>query len=77
MRNSISTDIVAASERLTKAQRNQQKVSDEERRSKQLAAQREEANARREAEIEQSKAGAVSYEEWEAMKAAREKGGSA
>ena len=77
VRNSISTDIVAASERLTKAQRNQQKVSDEERRSKQLAAQREEANARREAEIEQSKAGAVSYEEWEAMKAAREKGGSA
>ena len=77
VRNSISTDIVAASERLTKAQRNQQKVSDEERRSKELAAQREEANARREAEIEQSKAGAVSYEEWEAMKAAREKGGSA
>ena len=77
VRNSISTDIVAASERLTKAQKNQQKVSDEERRSKELAAQREEANARREAEIEQSKAGAVSYEEWEAMKAAREKGGSA
>ena len=73
VRNSISTDIVAASERLTKAQRNQQKVSDEERRSKELAAQREEANARREAEIEQSKAGAVTREEWLAMKAAREK----
>ena len=77
VRNSISTDIVAASERLTKAQRKKRKEGDEERRSKELAAQREEANARREAEIEQSKAGAVSYEEWEAMKAAREKGGSA
>ena len=77
VRNSISTDIVAASERLKKTRKVQQEEGDEERRSKALAAQREEANARREAEIEQSKAGAVSYEEWEAMKAAREKGGSA
>ena len=74
---SYTLDDAAASMRLTKAQQKKRKEGDEERRSKELAAQREEANARREAEIEQSKAGAVSYEEWEAMKAAREKGGSA
>ena len=45
-----------------------QKEGEEERRSKELAAEREEANARREAEIEKSKAGAVSYEEWLASK---------
>lgn len=45
-----------------------QKEGDEERRSKELAAQREEANARLEEQIEQSKAGAVSYEEWLASK---------
>ena len=75
--NQYSTDITSASERSGKARKKQQKEGDEERRSKELAEEREEANARREAEIEQSKAGAVSYEEWEAMKAAREKGGSA
>ena len=75
--NPISTNSVAASENLKKVRGKMRKEGDEERRSKALAAQREEANARREAEIEQSKAGAVSYEEWEAMKAAREKGGSA
>ena len=75
--NQHSSEIKAASERLKKARGKRQKEGDEEARSKELAAQREEANARREAEIEQSKAGAVSYEEWEAMKAAREKGGSA
>ena len=75
--NQHSSEIKAASERLKKARGKRQKEGDEEARSKELAAEREEANARREAEIEQSKAGAVSYEEWEAMKAAREKGGSA
>ena len=73
VRNSISTDSVAASERLKKARGKQRKEGDEERRSKEWAVEREEANARREAEIEQSKAGAVTREEWLAMKAAREK----
>ena len=68
VRNSISTDSVAASERLKKARGKQRKEGDEERRSKELAVEREEANARREREHEQSKAGAVSYEEWLATK---------
>ena len=68
VRNSISTDSVAASERLKKARGKRQKEGDEERRSKELAVEREEANARREREHEQSKAGAVSYEEWLATK---------
>ena len=75
--NQHSSEIKAASERLKKTRGKRQKEGDEAQKSKELAAEREEANARREAEIEQSKAGAVSYEEWEAMKAAREKGGSA
>ena len=75
--NQHSSEIKAASERLKKTRGKRQKEGDEAQKSKALAAEREEANARREAEIEQSKAGAVSYEEWEAMKAAREKGGSA
>ena len=70
---SYTLDDAAASMRLTKAQQNQQQVSDEERRSKELAAEREAANARREREHEESKAGAITREEWLAMKAAREK----
>ena len=66
--NQHSSEIKAASERLKKARGKRQKEGDEEARSKELAAEREEANARREAEIEQSKAGAVSYEEWLASK---------
>ena len=73
VRNTISTNSVAAAERLKKARGKQVKEGDEERRSKELAAQREEANARLEEQIEQSKAGAVTREEWLAMKAAREK----
>ena len=76
VKNQYSTDSVAASERLKKARGQQQKEGDEERRSKELAAEREEANTRLEEQIEQSKAGAVTREEWEAMKAAREQGGS-
>ena len=63
----------AAAMSLTKAQQKQRKEGDEAQKSKELAAQREEANTRLEAQIEQSKAGAVSREEWLAMKAAREK----
>ena len=58
-----------ASMRLTKAQQKKQKANDDEARSRQLAAEREAANARREREQEESKAGAVSREEWLAMKA--------
>ena len=71
--NQHSADIMAASERLKKARGKRQKAGDEEARSKQLAAEREEADARREREQEESKAGAVSREEWLAMKAEREK----
>ena len=71
--NEHSSDIMAASERLKKARGKRQKASDEEARSKQLAAEREEADARREREQEESKAGAVSREEWLVMKAEREK----
>ena len=73
VRNSISTDIVAASERLSKARGKQRKEGDEERRSKELAAERERANAELERQHAESKAGAVSREEWLAMKAEREK----
>ena len=66
---SFTIDDAAAAMRLTKAQQKQQRTNDEEQRNKQLAAQREEANARLEAEIEERKAGAVSREEWLAMKA--------
>ena len=73
VRNSISTDIVAASERLSKARGKQRKEGDEERRSKELAAERERANAELERQHAESKAGAVSREEWLAIKAEREK----
>ena len=73
MNNQYTSDITAASERLKKARGKRQKEGDEERRSKELAAQREEANARLEEQIEQSKAGAVTREEWLAMKAERER----
>ena len=74
--NAFSSDNMAAAERLKKARGKQQKANDDEARSKQLAAEREAADARREREQEESKAGAVSREEWEAIKAAREKGES-
>ena len=72
MNNKYTTEIKAASERLTKARQKKQKVSDEERRSKELAAERERANQELERQQAESKAGAVSREEWLAMKAARE-----
>ena len=76
VKNQYSVNDAAASERLKKARGKQQKANDDEARSKQLAAEREAADARREREQEESKAGAVSRAEWEAIKAAREKGES-
>ena len=70
---SYTKNDAAASMRLTKAQQKKQKEGNEEQKSKELAAQREEANARLEEQIEQSKAGAVTREEWLAMKAERER----
>ena len=70
--NQYALSDAAASERLKKARGKQQKANDDEARSKQLAAEREAADARREREQEESKAGAVSRAEWEAIKAARE-----
>ena len=71
--NPISTNSVAASENLKKVRGKQRKEGDEERRSKELAAERERANAELERQHAESKAGAVSREEWLAMKAEREK----
>ena len=61
---SYTKNDAAADLRLKKARGKQQKVSDEEQRSRELAAERERANARREREQEQSKAGAVTMEEY-------------
>ena len=71
--SSFTKNDAAASMRLSKTRGKQQKVSDEESRRKQLAAEREEANARLERQRAESKAGAVTREEWLAMKAEREK----
>ena len=71
--NQHSSEIKAASERLKKARGKRQKEGDEERKSKELAAERERANAELERQRAESKAGAVTREEWLAMKAAREK----
>ena len=73
VKNAFSSDNKAASERLKKARSKQRKEGDEESRSKELAAERERANAELERQRAESKAGAVSREEWLAMKAAREK----
>ena len=60
---SYTKNDAAASMRLTKAQKKKQKEGDEAQKSKELAAQREEANARREQEQEAAKAGAVTADE--------------
>jgi hypothetical protein len=62
-----------ASEHLKKVRGKQQKASDEERRNKELAAERERANRELERQRAESKAGAVSRAEWEAIKAERER----
>ena len=73
MNNQYTSDITAAKERLKKARGKRQKEGNEEQRSKELAAERERANAELERQRAESKAGAVTREEWLAMKAAREK----
>lgn len=73
VRNTISTDNTAAAERLKKARGKRQQVSDAEQREHEIAAEREAANRERERRNAESKAGAVTREEWLAMKAAREK----
>ena len=65
---SYTKNDAAADLRLKKTRGKRQKEGDEAQKSKELAAEREEANARREREHEESKAGAVSYEEWLASK---------
>ena len=74
--NAFSSDNMAAAERLKKARGRQAKEQADTKAQQEQIAQREEANARLEAEIEERKAGAVSRAEWEAIKAAREKGES-
>ena len=60
---SYTKNDAAASMRLTKAQKKKQKEGDEAQKSKELAAEREEANTRREQEQEAAKAGAVTADE--------------
>ena len=71
--NPISAEISAATERAKKTRKKAAKEQADTAQQQLQAVQREEANARLEAQIEQSKAGAVSYEEWQAMKAKKEK----
>ena len=67
-RNSQTLANAEAADRMNRRLKRQKEGNEEsgskERRSKELAAQREEANARLEAQIEQSKAGAVTMEEY-------------
>ena len=63
MNNKHTAEIIAASENLKKARGKKQKEGDEAQKSKELAAQREEANTRREQEQEAAKAGAVTADE--------------
>ena len=67
-KNSNTIDNKVAAMRLTKARGKQAKEQSDAARQREQAAQREEANARLEAEIEERKAGAVTREEWLAMK---------
>jgi hypothetical protein len=74
VKNQYSSDISAAAVRLKKAQGTAQADTAQQRA---IAAERERANAEAERQREADKAGAVSREEWEAMKKQREKGGKA
>lgn len=65
---SFTLDDAAAAMRLTKTRKQQAKEQAETAQQRERAAEREAANARREQEREAAKAGAVSYEEWKAMK---------
>ena len=70
VKNQYSSDISAAAVRLKKAQ-GAPKADTAQQRA--IAAERERANAEAERQREADKAGAVSREEWEAMKKQREK----
>lgn len=72
--NKFTLDDKAAAVRLKKAQGAPQADTAQQRA---IAAERERANAEAERQREADKAGAVSREEWEAMKKQREKGGKA
>ena len=65
VKNQYSSDISAAAVRLNKAQGAPQADS---ARQRAIAAERERANAEAERQREADKAGAVSYEEWQASK---------
>ena len=70
-RNSQTLANAEAAERMRRRQKRQAKEHDDAavaEQQREVAAQREAANAELERQIEQSKAGAVSYEEWKAMK---------
>ena len=68
MNTQYSVDNTAAAERLKRARGKQAQEQTATAQQREIAAEREAANARREQEQEASKAGAVSYEEWKAMK---------
>ena len=68
MNTQYSVDNTAAAERLKRARGKQAQEQTAAAQQRELAAEREAANARREQEREAAKAGAVSYEEWKAMK---------
>lgn len=61
--NPISAEITAASERAKKSRSKQQKEQADTKAQQEQAAEREAANARLEAQIEQSKSGAVTADE--------------
>ena len=67
-KNQYSSDITSAALRLERLKKREQGVSSVSERDRKLAAEREEANARLDREIEERKKGAVSHEEFLAMK---------
>ena len=75
MNTQYSVDNTAAAERLNKARGKRQQEQTDTAQQRAIAAERERANAEAERQREADKAGAVSREEWEAMKKQREKGG--
>ena len=77
VKNQYSSDITAASERLNKARGKRQQEQADSAQQRAIAAERERANAEAERQREADKVGAVSREEWEAIKKQREKGDKA
>ena len=73
MNTQYSVDNTAAAERLKRARGKQAQEQTATEQQRAIAAERERANAEAERQREADKAGAVSREEWEAMKKQREK----